>query len=490
MAEKNDEANSNDQTKKKSSLGRQCAAFGCYNFQYNKDGRGTGLHFFSFPQKNPRKNHWCNLIKRRDGSDGFMVTRNTVLCEEHFTASDIKRNPLRWKLVADAVPSLKLFVDPKTTTTRTTRKAPKDRTASVYSQPSSSTASDTCSFPDFNEVEDVALPDTVEKESSLFSTCSTQTELSFLKTPVYLNDASSSNLMTDHCYAPPLSSTDVREYVTLQQKIDELSLKVSELNAELSIAKKSLFSIDKLKYDDGAVKFYTGFPNFSSLESVFNYLAPKLDNISYWRGSKSHDVSKDKRDRPDEHGKSGPKRKLSYFEGYVLVLMRLKVGLFVNDLADRFGISSGHVSKIFTTWINFLFHELPSLLPFPSQEQIQKLMPEEFKLYPSTRIIIDCTEIFTEVPSSMKAQSQTWSEYKHHNTWKALVGISPTGAITFVSKLWSGCVSDKEITIKSGLISLLEPGDNVMADRGFDIAAILPVGVTLNIPPLKGIVPN
>ncbi len=69
-------------------------------------------------------------------------------------------------------------------------------------------------------------------------------------------------------------------------------------------------------------------------------------------------------------------------------------------------------------------------------------MPKEYKMYPSTRIIIDYTEIFTEVPSSMKAQSQTWSDYKHHNTWKALVGISPTGAFTFVSKLWSRRVSD------------------------------------------------
>ena len=60
-------------------------------------------------------------------------------------------------------------------------------------------------------------------------------------------------------------------------------------------------------------------------------------------------------------------------------------------------------------------------------------------------------------------------------------------AIIFVSKLWSGRVADKQITIKSGLISLLEPGDNVMADRGFNIANILPVYVTLNIPPLQGI---
>ena len=86
-----------------------------------------------------------------------------------------------------------------------------------------------------------------------------------------------------------------------------------------------------------------------------------------------------------------------------------------------------------------------------------------------------------ETPSS-----QTWSEYKHHNTWKALVGISPAGCITFVSKLWSGRVSDKELTIRSGVLNLLEDGDNIMADRSFDMGDVLPPGITLNIPPFKG----
>ena len=113
-------------------------------------------------------------------------------------------------------------------------------------------------------------------------------------------------------------------------------------------------------------------------------------------------------------------------------------------------------------------------------------MPKQFKAYPTTRIIIDRTEIFIEVPSSMKSQSQTWSQYKHHNTWKALVGISPNGLVTFVSKLWSGRVTDKMLTKESGLLDMLDYGDNVMADRGFDIADIWPDGVLLNIPPFKG----
>ena len=48
-------------------------------------------------------------------------------------------------------------------------------------------------------------------------------------------------------------------------------------------------------------------------------------------------------------------------------------------------------------------------------------------------------------------------------------------------------MSDKAITSKCGIIDLLESGDNVMADRGFEMQELLePKGVTLNIPPFLG----
>ena len=83
----------------------------------------------------------------------------------------------------------------------------------------------------------------------------------------------------------------------------------------------------------------------------------------------------------------------------------------------------------------------------------------------------------------MLTQSETWSDYKYHNTWKLLVGVTPNGQVTFLSDLWGGRVSDKQITRESGVLDLLEPGDNVMVDRGFDISNLVLDGVSVNMPP-------
>lgn len=78
------------------------------------------------------------------------------------------------------------------------------------------------------------------------------------------------------------------------------------------------------------------------------------------------------------------------------------------------------------------------------------------------------------------------SPYKEHHTIKALVGISPSGYFSFLSKLLTGSTSDRKITQESGLIDLLEEGDSVMADRGFNIRDILTERrVYLNIPPFS-----
>ena len=61
---------------------------------------------------------------------------------------------------------------------------------------------------------------------------------------------------------------------------------------------------------------------------------------------------------------------------------------------------------------------------------------------------------------------------------KGLIGISPSGYPSSVSSLYAGRPSDKKITKDCGIPDLLEPGDQVIADQGFDIESDLPSGVT------------
>ena len=69
--------------------------------------------------------------------------------------------------------------------------------------------------------------------------------------------------------------------------------------------------------------------------------------------------------------------------------------------------------------------------------------------------------------------SQSFSTYKSHNTFKALIGIASHGAITFISQLYTGCTSDAEIAKDSGILDLIEEGDGIMADEGFPLEKIL-----------------
>ena len=207
---------------------------------------------------------------------------------------------------------------------------------------------------------------------------------------------------------------------------------------------------------------------FKSLE-VYN-----LDNLQYVGHERSY----------PEGDKRGPQRALNPLNELFLTLVRLRLGLLEKDLADRFGISQGLVSTIFNTWISLLRLHFSSLNFW---EVVKAHMPAQFrqsKDYGNTRVIIDATEIFIQKPSDLSLQSVTWSNYKSRNTLKGLVGISPFGGVTFVSDLWAGSISDNELTEKSGLLDLLESGDNVMADKGFTIGDRLGArGVTLNILP-------
>ncbi|XP_041355304.1 uncharacterized protein LOC121372935 [Gigantopelta aegis] len=98
-------------------------------------------------------------------------------------------------------------------------------------------------------------------------------------------------------------------------------------------------------------------------------------------------------------------------------------------------------------------------------------MPEDFKKqFPSTRVILDATEIPIQKPSNVQAQSATFSTYKNKNTLKTMIGCTPRGLISYVSSSYGGAASDRQIIERSELCTntdqFFDKKDSIMADRG------------------------
>ncbi len=151
----------------------------------------------------------------------------------------------------------------------------------------------------------------------------------------------------------------------------------------------------------------------------------------------------------------------------------IRRGYDVNVLADLFEVSHSVASSIITTRINILYLVLKDWLLWPTAAQVRASLPKDFPgQYSDTRAILDYTEMFTVRPTNPSSQAATYSQYKHHNTLNVLIGITPTGLVTFVSSVYGGNTSDHYMA-EAEFIAKVELGDAIMVDRGFNIGDLI-----------------
>ncbi|GFV83252.1 THAP domain-containing protein 3 [Trichonephila clavipes] len=85
------------------------------------------------------------------------------------------------------------------------------------------------------------------------------------------------------------------------------------------------------------------------------------------------------------------------------------------------------VSRDFNFVTDVLYEKLKLQDVFPSKDQVIWYMPPPFRMYcKNVRIIVDCTEIEVQKPSSPMEQQMTFSRYKNANTFKGMIGITLT----------------------------------------------------------------
>ncbi|XP_023813354.1 uncharacterized protein LOC111947752 isoform X1 [Oryzias latipes] len=370
------------------------------------------LSFHTFPSDAEIRRKWLVAIRR----DKFTVTPHTRVCSRHFNKDDV-REPLsetgRRLLNKGAVPAL---FEWNNFTLPTSRPGVWER----RERPPPMTEDDG----DAGEKADIPM---------------------------------------DHDYAsasdPAVVDLALDDNMSLRDEI----LKLREHVEKLTMNQR--FGIHRFAASDKDIRFFTRFASYDLLMRFWALIEPSLPNMV--------SVTQAQRGTFTEPS-STVTRFLQPMDEMFMFLNYLALGSKQRDLADRYGVHQSTVSRIITTWSNFLYTVLGSVRIWIPEEKIRAHLPAEFKDYADTTVILDCTELRCQCPSSPLLQSEMFSAYKSHCTLKGLLGVAPHGAVTFISQLYAGSISDKQITRESGILSLLRPGMAIMVDRGFLVDDLVP----------------
>lgn len=474
----------------KSPQNRYCCVPLC-NQKGTTGPNGEKVGFFSIPTDTSLRAQWLHAI-RRDTGKHFTITDSTKVCSLHFKNEHLKKSLGigRLSYVDGAVPSV--FEWKRSSPRKRPPPTPRGNSASIQNKKQNKRkagsartsldmsavagpSSESLSIDATDSLNEFSLESNSEAESS--ETVTTDNQLSYDDLRKKL--AKMEQLLEE-------SRTKNAKLEAEVEKVRTHAFKISEKCANLE---KRIFTVDNFTSDED-ITFYTGFPSYDVFMATYNYLNPGQngENIRFWR-SVSNDVDPEYYEREPELGVGpGRPRTLNAKEEFFLVMCRLRQGFPERHLGHLFDISQSTVSRIVISWVNFMYLRFGQLNIWPSRKVVNDNMPQDFKgKYPNTRAIIDCTEIKCQMPSSLLLNSELFSSYKNHTTLKGLIAISPAGHISFISQLYTGSISDREITERSGFLDLsFEANDSVMADKGFTIQDLLPVGVSLNIPPFLG----
>jgi len=228
-------------------------------------------------------------------------------------------------------------------------------------------------------------------------------------------------------------------------------------------AEQCMFHIDNFVADAKGLQFYTGLDNHAMFVTVLSSLGPAAYQLNYLYDKKPTSTV------PNQ---------------LFLTLVKLRTCKVNFELSRLFNISEAEVYIVFVTWVRFMSLQWHEINFWPSRDVVDFFAPVDFReKFPATRVIVDGTEIPIKVPKVPAAQQVTFSTYKNRNTAKVLVGVTPGGLVSFVSDAYGGSTSDRQIVERGNLREITDPGDSVMADKGFDVQDLFaPHDVTINIP--------
>ena len=259
-----------------------------------------------------------------------------------------------------------------------------------------------------------------------------------------------------------------------RQATEEVQKRLEDLQATTNLK----LSWDSVMTKDcawnAAVAELTGVQSDEVLQALYDWVNwnGQAERIRYWNGKQTIARMKAVRAGSAKRKSVGRKLKsLSPQDALLATLVKLRTGLGTRVISTWMGLPVGTLSRVFVTWISFLDSFFNSEFPVPPVEAMQGKDMDEWKRAYGTsniRLILDCTELRVQQPCSRKASRTLFSHYKHYHTAKLLAAISPLGAYCGTSDAFPGRISDLEIMKVSPFMKILNRGDCVPTDKGFD----------------------
>ena len=129
---------------------------------------------------------------------------------------------------------------------------------------------------------------------------------------------------------------------SLEVAYEATQKEIESLKAQIAALKIHKFGLERLSLDNVSIKLYTGFLSYKHFYNFYHFVEPSAQHMKYVYPAGMQ------ASRPSA-------RNMLLIDELFLFLVRIRLGLFPQDLADRFSISTSTVSRKITTWANYLY---------------------------------------------------------------------------------------------------------------------------------------
>ncbi|XP_077169121.1 uncharacterized protein LOC143825049 [Paroedura picta] len=174
------------------------------------------------------------------------------------------------------------------------------------------------------------------------------------------------------------------------------------------------FSLETVKGDSKWLRFYTGFSEYPRFAAFLDFLLEGNEQ------------------RPEESPEPRGHSALSPDNQVFLVLVRLRLGLLLQDLAFRFHISESTASRYWLGWTEVMEQKLKQIPVACRQHYVESFQPQRLIRHRDVPLVaLDCTQLLFEAHGRTRSKGAAQRGPRSRYAIPGYALAAPSGYLTF-----------------------------------------------------------